>query len=140
MRTHFAETAEDLEECCEILSQLRVGLSRSELKAAVERLRSSSGYKLVCTEDRGAVVAVAGFRIAEMLSRGRFLYVDDLVTDPSLRSRGYGASLLGWLAEFAGAEGCGELHLDSGTHRTDAHRFYRREGLEASSLHFRGVL
>ncbi len=32
--------------------------------------------------------------------------------------------------------GAEQFHLDSGTQREDAHRFYLREGLEVSSLHF----
>jgi GNAT superfamily N-acetyltransferase len=66
--------------------------------------------------------------------------VDDLVTLPEARSRGCGAKLLGWLHELARAEGCAQLHLDSGMARRDAHRFYEREGLERSGYHFRSVL
>ena len=49
-------------------------------------------------------------------------------------------TILDWLAEHARSQGCGQLHLDSGTERTDAHRFYEREGFCASSLHFRREL
>ena len=85
-------------------------------------------------------LAVAGFRLGESLAWGRHVYVDDLVTLPEARSRGYGAALLAWLADFGRAQGAGQLHLDSGRQRTGAHRFYEREGLAASSLHFRRSL
>ena len=88
----------------------------------------------------GDPVAVAGFRLGESLAWGRYLYVDELVTLPEARSRGYGAALLAWLADFGRARGAAQLHLDSGKHRVDAHRFYEREGLVASSLHFRRSL
>lgn len=100
-------------------------------------LQRASGYRLAVLVSEGRARAVAGFRIGENLAWGRFLYVDDLVTDPDARSRGFGKAMLEWLVDHARQEGCGELHLDSGNHRVDAHRFYEREGLGASSLHFR---
>jgi GNAT superfamily N-acetyltransferase len=56
------------------------------------------------------------------------------------RSRGYGAALLTWLAAFGRAQDAGQLPLDSGRQRADAHRFYEREGLEGSSVHFKRSL
>ncbi|MGD8690350.1 MAG: GNAT family N-acetyltransferase, partial [Gammaproteobacteria bacterium] len=44
--------------------------------------------------------------------------------------------LLDWLVGYAASNGCDQLHLDSGTQRKDAHRFYEREGLDMTSLHF----
>ena len=80
--------------------------------------------------------SVAGFRVHETLAWGWILYVDDLVTDEAARSSGYGERLLSWLAELARADGCDELHLDSGVHRFDAHRFYLRNRFAISAHHF----
>jgi GNAT superfamily N-acetyltransferase len=82
-------------------------------------------------------VAVAGYRLSESLVAGRNLYVDDLVSAETERSRGYGKLLLDWLKAEARAAGCSELHLDSGVQRHDAHRFYLRERMHISSYHFR---
>ena len=49
--------------------------------------QQAQGYRLAFLEDEGAVVAVAGFRVMDMLATGRTLYVDDLVTDEAWRSR-----------------------------------------------------
>ena len=84
----------------------------------------------------GSVVAVAGFRVGENLAWGHFLYVDDLVTHPAHRSKGYGAKLLSWLKEYAAKEGCLQLHLDTGVHRIKAQRFYEREGMTMAGFHF----
>jgi GNAT superfamily N-acetyltransferase len=64
------------------------------------------------------------------------MYVDDLVTLPTHRSKGFGSALLNWLRQHARHEGCAELHLDSGMQRKDAHRFYEREGMTIAGLHF----
>jgi hypothetical protein len=47
-----------------------------------------------------------------------------------------------WLAETARAEGCGELHLDSGVQpeRESAHRLYFGERLRIASFHFSRAL
>jgi GNAT superfamily N-acetyltransferase len=66
----------------------------------------------------------------------RKLYVDDLVTLESERSRGVGARLLRELLARAEASDCQILDLDSAVQRGDAHRFYMREGLTISSFHF----
>ena len=39
--------------------------------------------------------------------------------------------------ELAAKEGCQQMHLDSGTQRKDAHRFYERQGMTMASFHFR---
>jgi GNAT superfamily N-acetyltransferase len=59
-----------------------------------------------------------------------------LVTDEAMRSRGLGKALLDWLRHEAWSLGCGQLHLDSGLHRVDAHRFYERESLKKTAFHF----
>jgi hypothetical protein len=44
--------------------------------------------------------------------------------------------MLDWLEEEGKRRGCGQIQLDSGVHRHDAHRFYFREGMRISSYHF----
>lgn len=77
--------------------------------------------------DGDIVLGVAVFRIIENTHAGRKLYVDDLVTDETKRSTGVGKLLLDGLTEEARKRACQTIDLDSGTHRTDAHRFYFRE-------------
>jgi GNAT superfamily N-acetyltransferase len=84
-----------------------------------------------------AVVGVAVFRSYENTHHGKRLYVDDLVTDESHRSSGVGHALLSYLEQLARARGGRSIDLDSGTHRTRAHRFYFREGYVIPSFVFR---
>jgi GNAT superfamily N-acetyltransferase len=83
------------------------------------------------------VVAVAGYRFMEMLYAGKTLYVDDLNTDDTRRSRGHGKMLMDWLKNEAKSRGCVQLQLDSGVQREQTHRFYFREGLTINCYHFR---
>lgn len=136
MNVRFAESDRDIRRCFPVMAQLRPHLSEDEFIIRVKRQFQHQGYRLVYVEENGQVRAVAGFRIAEMLSRGRFLYVDDLVTAAKDRSRGYGSLLFEWLVEYALSHQCERLDLDSGVQRTDAHRFYIRRGMHISGFHF----
>jgi GNAT superfamily N-acetyltransferase len=111
----------------------------AEFVRRVDELQRPQGYRLAgVVEDDGAVSAVAGFRVLEMLAYGRILYIDDLSTLPSARRRGHGRALLEWCAEAAAREGCVALQLDSnvGPERQDAHRLYFNGGMRISSYHF----
>jgi GNAT superfamily N-acetyltransferase len=109
-----------------------------ELVRRVDAQRAE-GYRLIAVvEGDGSVSAVAGFRIHDMLSSGRIVYIDDLSTLPAARGRGYGRALLDWCADEGRRLGCKALHLDSGVgaDRQDAHRLYFNAGMRIRSFHF----
>ena len=134
-RIRLAETREDVARCYAVMHELRPHLEPGPFVDQVARQRAE-GYRLAFLEDAGAVQACAGYRISESLMRGRFMYVDDLVTASAARSRGFGAELFHWLKDQARAAGCGRLHLDSGVQRFAAHRFYLRERMDILAHHF----
>lgn len=119
-----------------VMRQLRPHLTADDYLQRVRRMMQTDGYRLAAATEEGAVRAVAGYRFIEMLYCGKILVVDDLVTDETTRSRGFGKELLDWLVEQARARGCDQLHLDSGVQRDRAHRFYFREGLVVNAFHF----
>ncbi len=135
MTIRIADSDAERAACFPVMRELRTRLGEEEFLRRV-RAQERDGYRLAYVQEDGRPVAVAGFRLGENLAWGRFLYVDDLVTLASERSRGHGTALLAWLWERALAEGCESLHLDSGVERVDAHRFYEREGLARTSFHF----
>jgi GNAT superfamily N-acetyltransferase len=135
MKIALAETDEELTRCYPVMAQLRPQLDEAAFIAAVHR-QQQEGYQLLYLEDDSQMRALARFRLQEMLAHGRFLYVDDLVTDGAQRSRGYGEALLDWLKEYARAQQCVSLQLDSGVQRFGAHRFYFRQRMWIASYHF----
>jgi GNAT superfamily N-acetyltransferase len=114
--------------------------SEQEFVKHVDGVLRPAGYRLVGAfiPDRAQALAVAGFRTADSLAWGHYLYVDDLSTVPDARRRGHAGALLDWLGEEGRRLGCGQLHLDSGTgpERFDAHRLYQNHGLAIYSHHF----
>ena len=117
------------------MSQLRPRLIASEFVGVVQA-QQAEGYQVAFLEQDGVVVSVAGFRVQTMLSSGKTLYVDDLVTDADARSQGHGEAMLQWLIALAREAKCSSFSLDSGTHRQDAHAFYLRNRLRITAFHF----
>ena len=123
-----------------VMLQLRPGISVDAYLPTVRRMMESDGYRLAAVVEQDVVRAVAGYRYMEMLYCGKIMYVDDLNTDPQCRSKGYGKLLMDWLKNEAKVNGCVELHLDTGVHREQTHRFYFRERLTINCYHFRASL
>ena len=118
-----------------IVKQLRPALGEDELVERVMR-QLGDGYRFCRLVADGKVCAVAGYRFAESLGHGKFMYVDDLVADEGVRSQGYGGMLFDWLADQARREGCAEFRLDCGVQRFDSHRFYARKRMKIAAHHF----
>lgn len=135
MTPRVVTTDQDIERCFEVMVELRPLLPREEF---VERVRDmeAQGYRLAYIEQQGEVICVAGYRVTSNLWLGKNLYVDDLVTAEAHRSGGHGAHMLRWLRELAIAEDCKALHLDSGSQRRRAHKFYLEHDLEIVGFHF----
>ena len=131
----LAESPAEIARCLPVMQHLRPYLVAEDFVGRIQG-QQAQGYKLAWLEHDVAIVAVAGFRVMEMLSTGRTLYVDDLVTDPEHRSHGHGKALLDWLQRYAREAGCETFSLDSGTQRHDAHAFYFRERMRITSFHF----
>jgi GNAT superfamily N-acetyltransferase len=136
MTVQEAETDAQIAACHPVLAVLRPHVPAEGFVDRVRRM-AAGGYRLAYIADEsGTVRAVAGYRFLDQLVHGRNLYVDDLVTEPGLRSKGYGAALLAWLYELAQKSGCESFELDSGVQRAAAHRFYFRHRMTVSSFHF----
>lgn len=136
MEIRNLSTDEEIEATFTVMSQLRSHLARKEYLATIRGMEDSGGYRLAAGFEDERVRCVAGYRFMKLLAYGKVLYVDDLVTDETARSRDFGGRIIGWLENEARKNGCEQLHLDSGVQRHDAHRFYFREGIKISSYHF----
>lgn len=122
------------------MAQLRPHITRDDYVPFVQRLIAKERFQLLAALDDGMVSAVAGYRIMEMLYCGRMMYIDDVVTDERVRSRGYGKALIDWLKAEARRLACSEVQLISRVTREDAHRFYFREDFGIEAFHFRARL
>jgi GNAT superfamily N-acetyltransferase len=118
--------------------QLRPKLN-ADYAAQMRRIFEDGGRMAVAVRAE-RVLGVAVWRCYADTFNGLKFYVDDLVTDEACRSQGVGQTLIDWLSTEARRLGANGLVLDSGTHRTDAHRFYFREGFVITSFNFKKQL
>jgi GNAT superfamily N-acetyltransferase len=132
----LATSDEDIRRCFPVMLDLRTHLMDAEEFLRRVRHQFTEGYELVFLTDAGEVRAVSGFRIFSSLADGRVMHVDDLVTDGTQRSRGYGDRLFDWLVARARAGKCDRVRLDSGVQRYAAHRFYLRKRMSIVAHHF----
>ena len=121
-----------------VMQQLRTHIAdAADFVTRVQRQRQTErGWQLLYVEDNGTPVAAASFRILEHLAWGKVLYVDDLICSEDQRGKGFADTLMAWMENRAREENCAAMHLDSGTHRAGAHKFYFRMGLTIHSFHF----
>jgi GNAT superfamily N-acetyltransferase len=98
--------------------------------------QQAAGYLLAYCESENVIRSVAGYRYGENLAYGKYMYVDDLVTNSDDRSKGFGKLLFDWLVAAAKERGCEAFTLDSGVQRFGAHRFYLTNRMDIVSHHF----
>ncbi|MFY9265358.1 MAG: GNAT family N-acetyltransferase [Solirubrobacterales bacterium] len=132
----FGVGDDDVELAYPIMRELRDHLDLETFSGRYRAMYWDDGFRIVGLFAGDECRAVAGYRWVMNFAIGDSLYVDDLVTAPRWRSAGYGAALLTHLTELARARGVGAVHLDSGIQRSEAHRFYEREGFSFVSKHF----
>jgi GNAT superfamily N-acetyltransferase len=114
--------------------QLRPHL-QADYAAKMARVLKEARMALAVEDD--AVLGLAVYRWHENTSDGMKFYIDDLVTDEDCRSEGVGHFLIAHLDEVARKLGASGLTLDSGTQRTQAHKFYFREGFVIPAFNFK---
>lgn len=114
--------------------QLRPHLP-TDYAAKMRRVLQDARMALAAKDD--VVLGLAVYRWYENTSDGLKFYIDDLITDEASRSRGVGHALIAHLGEVARKLGAGGLMLDSGTQRTQAHKFYFREGFVIPAFNFK---
>lgn len=132
-----AVTEQDWEQAYQLLIELRTELSKEEFNLLLKDM-SAEGYRVFCLYDEGRIVSLAGVIIRTNFYAKRHLFVYDLVTSASVRSKGNGRKLLRYVEEWGRKHDCETIGLDSGLQRKDAHRFYEDVmGYQKSSYAFR---
>lgn len=124
--------AEDLDAVYELICGMEAKRLPYPEFAAIyaAQLESPDYICLVCEQD-GRVVAECNLRFEYQLHHAaRIAEIMELAVAPGCRNRGLGAELLREAAVAAIAQGCVQIELACNTLRTDAHRFYEREGFK----------
>ncbi|HEY9371973.1 GNAT family N-acetyltransferase [Streptomyces sp.] len=123
------------EDIAPLIRTLRPALGASAFREFAEEAHGQGLVFTAAYAPDGRCVGVATHRILAT-SRGRMLFVDDLVIAPHARSAGVGGQLLGALRDRARRAGCTAVELDTGTANHGAQRFYHARRMRITALHF----
>jgi GNAT superfamily N-acetyltransferase len=109
-------------------------------KRAAVALRSAivshDAVVLVADEGGRLIAFLTAYQDLHSVRFGYRAWVEDFAVDPERRSRGVGRAVLDAAKAWAKERGATHLELDSALARTDAHRFYEREGAAYKSFSF----
>jgi GNAT superfamily N-acetyltransferase len=105
----------------------------SNIRVTEERisaLESDPNNILVVSKIDGAVIASAFLVICLDVMYGDqpFALVENIVVDPAYRRNGVGAKLMKYIHQICRDKKCTKVLLSSSISRSDAHRFFERNG------------
>ncbi|MGX1902202.1 GNAT family N-acetyltransferase [Thermolongibacillus altinsuensis] len=122
------QTKQEILDAFPVMKHLRTHLDEHSYLELVNEARQKEGYRLFALYNKDEkIVAVTGFMPMITLYNGRFIWVCDLVTEPSERSKGYGEKLLSFVHRWSEENGYKIVSLSSGVQRVKAHRFYEEK-------------
>jgi len=96
----------------------------------------NDGYVLAFIEQDNVAVSAVGYRYLHSLHIGEHYKIDDLSTLESARGGGYAGALIDYVVAQARENNYNAVTLDSGHHRSAAHRLYLNKGFIISAHHF----
>lgn len=127
---------EDILATYPMLHQLYTELTYEQYKAYIQELLPLGYRRLIIKGDNEELIASAGILVGVHFRYGKYLYVNDLITDENHRSLGLGTKLMDWIEEEGRNLGCNNIRLASNVNRTDAHRFYFRDEFKIHGYYF----
>ena len=140
MNVQELEDPDELQEAYCLLTQLYSDLSEDRFERELPAMRED-GYRLFGLYENGTLRSVAGVNVVTNFANGRHVYLYDLVTEETDRSRGYGKALLEFVERWGEQRGCSTVKLITGTDREKAHEFYgKRMDYDRTGYVFKGKL
>lgn len=141
-------TEKDLTDIIRLYEQLLLdpnGLERVQrtsmdnYKKALGDISALPGCEVIVAEEQGRVIGTAMMMIVPNLTHGALPWaiVENVVVENDLRGTGVGKLLMEYIREKAVNAGCYKIQLMSDKRRSEAHKFYRTIGYNATAEGFR---
>ncbi len=95
-----------------------------------EIMNNQERYRYVVVEEEEKIIATSNITIIPNLTRtGRpYAVIENVITHPDFRRRGFGRTTFQLLLEFAREHNCYKVMLLSSNKRKEAHEFYKSLG------------
>jgi len=132
----------DIQDILEILYELERPrpVDNKEIKIfknKVEDYFSDPQKTILVAEFESKIAGVVSVVYLRRLNRAKLeMYIPELVVSKEFRHKGIGKQLLIHCFDLAKKKNCYRIRLESGNHRKESHKFYKKLGFEQSSLSF----
>ena len=131
-------TASDLASLLQLYRQLDADdaeISEEHSRQVWEEIGRNDDIRYFGAVDDGRVVSSCYAVYIPNLTRGNrgICFIENVVTDRAYRKRGLASRVIDLAIAFAKYRHCYKVILQSGTARTEAHRFYESKGFSGSS-------
>lgn len=123
----------------ELLIQLsRSGKDRGEIPEQWFKDLVDSPYHdmLLATNDDGSIIGIATLSVTMGPITRKNAYLEDFVTDSSVRGKGVGSALWDEMLKWCAEKGCNNLVFTCGEGREKAQEFYKNHGAEIYNTNF----
>jgi GNAT superfamily N-acetyltransferase len=131
----------DWQAIASLLGQLGYPVEEDLLKAKIALLCQQPNEALFVYERENHVVAFLSMHFIPQLGlTGDFARITYFAVDEAYRHTGIGKEMETYCADVARQRGCDRLELHCHARRTDAHRFYQRQGYVESPKYLMKML
>lgn len=128
-------TAQEMQLLYPLVEQLNDDLEQEQFTIYLADMLENR-YRCVGAWGEGKLLGAMGFWVSTRFWTGKFLEIDNVVTDEAARGRGIGAKLAKWVDEEAERLGCSRVIAAVYTRNNAAHRFYARERYDILGFYF----
>ena len=122
----------------ELMAQLsRSGKDKGEIpREWFETVIDSPFHDLLVAYDEGRIVGVATMSVVMGAGVGQNAYLEDFVTDASVRGRGVGTAMWEAMCDWMRKKGCRRMEFTCGRGREAAQGFYKSRGAKVYETNF----
>ena len=123
----------------ELLIQLsRSGKDRGEIPEAwfTDLIKSPYHDMLLAIDDNDKIIGIATLSVTMGPITRKNAYLEDFVTDSSVRGQGIGSALWDEMLKWSAEKGCHNLCFTCGHGREASQEFYKRRGAEIYDTNF----
>lgn len=133
--------AEDWKDIAELLEQLGYPETEKFMQEKIEKLVLHPDEELlVFEEDHKVVACISMHYIPQLGLIGETAIISYLVVCNAIRSKGIGRMLEEYCTDLARKRNCDRIQVHCHSRRTDAHRFYARQGFTEAPKYFSKIL
>ena len=131
-------TPEIADQIRRLLIQLsRSGKDKGEIPEAwFQDVISSPWHDLLIAEEDGQILGIACLSVVMGAGIRKNAYLEDFVTDQTVRGKGIGSALWQAMNEWALSKGCINLEFTCGNGREAAQQFYQKHGATIYETNF----